>query len=311
MGRRRKQRGRDISGVVVVDKPAGLSSNDAVQKAKFLFRAAKVGHTGSLDPLARGVLPLCFGEATKFSQFLLSSDKKYWARIKLGERTDSGDADGNVVETRPVPDIRTAALEGALDRFRGEIDQVPPMFSAIKHQGQPLYKLARQGIEVERKSRRVTVFSNELLRFEVDELELMIHCSKGTYIRTIAEDLGELLGCGAHVTALRRTMAGPYQESDMVTFDELYQIRDVEGVEALDSVFQPISSTVRGWPTVTLTDSTAYYVRQGQPVIVAHAPSTGWVALCERYDDERTEFIGVGEILDDGRVAPRRLVLNH
>ena len=148
MGRRRKNRGRDISGVVVVDKPAGLSSNDAVQKAKFLFRAAKVGHTGSLDPLARGVLPLCFGEATKFSQFLLSSDKKYWARIKLGIRTDSGDADGKVVETRPVPEISTDTLERELDRFRGEIDQVPSMFSAIKHQGQPLYKLARQGIEV-------------------------------------------------------------------------------------------------------------------------------------------------------------------
>lgn len=311
MGRRRKQRGRNVSGVIVVDKPAGLSSNDAVQKAKYLFRAAKVGHTGSLDPLARGVLPLCFGEATKFSQFLLSSDKKYWVRIKLGVRTDSGDADGNVVETRSVPEISTPTLECALDRFRGEIDQVPSMFSAIKHKGQPLYKLARQGIEVERKSRRVTVFSNELIRADADEFELMIHCSKGTYIRTIAEDLGELLGCGAHVIALRRTMAGPYHESDMVSFDTLYQIRDVDGLEALDALLQPVSSTVRGWPTVTLTDSTAYYVRRGQPVIVAHAPSTGWVQLCERHDDEHSEFIGVGEILDDGRVAPRRLVLTH
>jgi tRNA pseudouridine55 synthase len=139
----------------------------------------------------------------------------------------------------------------------------------------------------------------------------MIHCSKGTYIRTIAEDLGELLGCGAHVIALRRTMAGPYHESDMVSFDTLYQIRDVDGLEALDALLQPVSSTVRGWPTVTLTDSTAYYVRRGQPVIVAHAPSTGWVQLCERHDDEHSEFIGVGEILDDGRVAPRRLVLTH
>ncbi len=311
MARRRRHRGRDVNGVVVIDKPAGLSSNDAVQKAKFLFNAAKVGHTGSLDPLATGVLPLCFGEATKFSQFLLSSDKKYWARIKLGVRTDSGDADGQVVETRPVIDVTEQSIECALAQFRGEIEQVPSMFSAIKHQGQPLYKLARQGIEVERKSRQVTVFSNELLCFEDDELELSVHCSKGTYVRTIAEDLGELLGCGAHVIALRRTMAGPYDEADLVTFDELYQIRDEAGIEALDDVLQPISSAVRQWPVVTLADSTAYYVRQGQPVIVPHAPTAGWVQLCARQDGEQTEFIGVGEILDDGRVAPRRLVLTH
>lgn len=310
MSRRRKSRGRDISGVIVVDKPAGLSSNDAVQKAKYLFRAAKVGHTGSLDPLATGVLPLCLGEATKFSQFLLNSDKKYWARIKLGVRTDSGDADGEVIETRPVGALTEQVVECALAQFRGEIEQIPSMFSAIKHEGQPLYKLARQGIEVERRARRVTIKSNVLLRLEGDVLELAIHCSKGTYIRTIAEDLGERLGCGAHVVALRRTMAGPYDESDLVTFDTLHQTRDEGGIEALDALLQPVSSAVRGWPAVTLADATAYYVRQGQPVIVPHAPTEGWVQLLERHD-EHTEFMGVGEILDDGRVAPRRLVLNH
>ena len=186
-----KRRGRPVNGVIVFDKPAGFSSNDAVQKVKRLFGARKVGHTGSLDPLATGVLPLCLGEATKFSQYLLDSDKKYWARLKLGVRTDSGDADGEVVETRPVPELDVETVEAALDAFRGEIEQIPSMFSAVKHNGQPLYKLARQGIEIERKSRTVTVFSNELVRLDGDELELEIHCSKGTYVRTIAEDLGE------------------------------------------------------------------------------------------------------------------------
>jgi tRNA pseudouridine55 synthase len=303
----RRRRGRDVSGVLVVDKPAGWSSNDAVQRAKSLFNARKVGHTGALDPLATGVLPLCFGEATKFSQYLLSSDKKYWVRIKLGVATDSGDADGKVTQTKEVVGVTSEKIEDALRFFRGEIDQVPSMFSAIKHQGQPLYKLARQGIEIERAARRVTIYSNELLRYQGDELELEIHCSKGTYIRTVAEELGQLLDCGAHVTALRREMAGPYDESDLVTFDALEAALADEGT--LDRLLQPISSTVRGWPEVKLTDNTAYYIRQGQPVIVPHAPSSGWVRLAEIVDEESTRFIGVGEVLDDGRVAPRRLVV--
>ncbi len=301
----RRRRGRDVSGVLVVDKPAGLSSNDAVQKAKRLFNARKVGHTGALDPLATGVLPLCFGEATKFSQYLLTSDKKYWARIKLGIATNSGDADGEVIATRPVEGVDAARIEDALRFFRGAIDQVPSMFSAIKHQGQPLYKLARQGIEIEREARRVTVYSNELAAFEGDELELEIHCSKGTYVRTIAEELGEVLGCGAHVIALRRRAAGPYDESDMITFAELEAALE-KG--SLDPFLQPVSSAVREWPEVRLTDNTAYYLRQGQPVIVPHAPTSGWVRLAEILEDDSARFIGVGEILDDGRVAPRRLV---
>ena len=176
----RRRRGRDVNGILVLDKPKGISSNDAVQKAKRLFNARKVGHTGALDPLATGVLPLCFGEATKFSQYLLSSDKKYWVRIKLGVATDSGDADGEVIQERPVKGVDAEKVEDALRFFRGEIDQVPSMFSAIKHQGQPLYKLARQGIEIEREARRVTIFSNELESFDGDELTLSIHCSKGT-----------------------------------------------------------------------------------------------------------------------------------
>lgn len=302
----RRQRGRDVSGILVLDKPQGLSSNDAVQKAKRLFYARKVGHTGSLDPLATGVLPLCFGEATKFSQYLLTSDKKYWARLQLGVATDSGDADGNVVQRRPVEGVTRERIEQALERFRGEIEQVPSMFSAVKHQGQPLYKLARQGIEIERESRRVTIFSNEIVALEGDELTLSIHCSKGTYVRTIAEELGEALGCGAHVTALRRTAAGPYTEADLVTFETLEAALE-QG--SLDPFLLPVSSAVGDWPEVRLSDATAYYLRQGQPVIVPHAPSSGWVRLLEQLGEGTTRFLGVGEILDDGRVAPRRLVV--
>jgi tRNA pseudouridine55 synthase len=301
-------KGRAVDGVLVVDKPSGMSSNDAVQRAKRLYRARKVGHTGSLDPLATGVLPLCFGEATKFSQFLLASDKHYWARLQLGVRTDSGDADGNVVETRPVAGITMERVEAALAAFRGEIEQVPSMFSAVKHQGQPLYKLARQGIEVERAARRVTIHSNEIVRLCGNELELEIQCTKGTYVRTIAEELGEALGCGAHVAALRRRRAGPYVEADAVCFETLDKIAEEGGSAALDALLLPTSSAVRDWPPVTLSQATAYYVRQGQPVIVAHAPQKGWVRLLE---GSQEEFIGVGEILDDGRVAPRRLLVAH
>ncbi len=297
-----------MNGILVLDKPAGLSSNEAVQKAKRLFNAKKVGHTGALDPLATGVLPLCFGEATKFSQYLLSSDKKYWVRLKLGVSTDSGDSDGQVVSTRPVENVDVARVEEALRFFRGEIDQVPSMFSAIKHQGQPLYKLARQGIQIEREARRVTVFSNELLELSGDRLVLSIHCSKGTYVRTIAEELGELLGCGAHVVELRRTAAGPFTQADLVTFETLEEALE-QG--SLDPFLLPVAAAVREWPEVRLTDNTAYYLRQGQPVIVPHAPSSGWVRLSEVEADESTKFIGVGEILDDGRVAPRRLVVEH
>jgi|TARA_B100000315_G_scaffold29061_1_gene24735 tRNA pseudouridine55 synthase len=283
-----------------------MSSNDAVQKAKRLFNAQKVGHTGALDPLATGVLPLCFGEATKFSQYLLDSDKKYWVRIMLGVATNSGDADGQVIEERPAGNVTGKDIEKALCFFRGEIDQVPSMFSAVKHKGQPLYKLARQGIEIEREARRVNIYSNELVAFEGDRLELEIHCSKGTYIRTIAEELGEMLGCGAHVIALRRRQAGPYTEEDLVTF-ELLEVRCE--ARTADELLQPISSAVREWPEVRLSDNTAYYLRQGQPVIVPHAPTSGCVRLSEVLDGDAVRFLGVGQILDDGRVAPKRLVV--
>lgn len=299
-----RRRGRDVSGVVVLDKPRGMSSNDAVQSVKRRFDARKVGHTGSLDPLATGVLPLCLGDATKFSQYLLTSDKRYVASLRLGVATDSGDADGRVIEERDPGNIARADVEAALDDFRGDIEQVPSMFSAVKHQGQPLYKLARQGIEIERQARPVTVYSNEIVDFAEGTLTIDVHCSKGTYVRTIAHDLGEALGCGAHVYALRRTMAGPYGEDDLVSFD------DMDGAAEdgrLDGLLRPVATAVGQWPTVELTGAPAFYLKQGQPVLVPHAPTEGWVRL---YEQEETQgrFIGVGEILEDGRVAPRRLI---
>ena len=302
----RRRRGRDVHGVIVLDKPAGLSSNDAVQRVKKLFAARKVGHTGSLDPLATGVLPLCLGEATKFSQYLLDADKKYLTNIRLGVATDSGDADGQIIATRPTVGITRHRIETALDAFRGDIEQVPSMFSAVKHQGQPLYKLARQGIEIERDARPVTIYCNRIVEFADDVLTLDIHCSKGTYVRTIAHDLGEALGCGAHVFALRRTLAGPYGEDDLVTLEEMERLREQNA--SLDTLLRPIATTVALWPRVCLAGAPAFYLKQGQPVLVPHSPTEGWVRLYENTDDDGY-FLGVGEILDDGRVAPRRLIV--
>ena len=286
-----------------MDKPAGISSNDVVQQAKRLFGAQKVGHTGSLDPLATGVLPLCFGEATKFSQYLLDANKTYWTRIRLGVSTETGDADGEVIAQVDATAITKTQVSDALETFVGEIEQIPSMYSALKHQGQPLYKLARQGIEVERASRTVTIYSAELLQFAEAYIELRVHCSKGTYIRSLAEDLGAVLGCGGHVSALRRLAAGPYAEPQAVTLEQVSEIGDPQEMDAL---LLPIASAVGTWPSVRLHEDTAHYVRQGQPVQVAHAPTDGWVQIFESAEEDR--FLGVGEVLTDGRIAPRRLV---
>lgn len=218
MGRRRK--GREINGVLLLDKPQDISSNDALQKVRRMFNASKAGHTGALDPLATGMLPICLGEATKFSQFLLDSDKRYRVIARLGQRTDTSDAHGEVIQERPVQ-FTQQALYDALDSFRGETLQVPSMYSALKHQGKPLYEYARQGIEVEREARPITVYELQFIRWEGDELELEIHCSKGTYIRTIIDDLGEKLQCGAHVIFLRRLEVADYPKERMVTLEQL------------------------------------------------------------------------------------------
>lgn len=310
---RPRRRGRDIHGVLLLDKPQGLSSNDALQKVKRLYNANRAGHTGALDPLATGMLPICLGEATKFSQFLLDSDKRYRVIARLGQRTDTSDADGQIVQERPV-NFTQAQLDAALDSFRGDIKQVPSMYSALKYQGKKLYEYARQGIEVPREARSITVYDLQFIRWEGDELELEIHCSKGTYIRTITDDLGELLGCGAHVIYLRRLQVATYPTERMVTLEQLNelleqaQVQEIAPAELLDPLLMPMDSPVENYPEVNLLPVVAGYVKQGQPVQVAGAPASGMVRITE---GEERKFIGVGDIADDGRVAPRRLVVEY
>ncbi len=303
MARRKQSRGRRVNGILLLDKPLGITSNAALQEVKRLFRAAKAGHTGNLDPLASGMLPICLGEATKFSVYLLDADKVYLGSCKLGIRTTTADAEGEIIETRPVPELTEAQVEVVLEQFRGEIEQIPPMHSAIKQNGQPLYKLARQGIEVERQPRKVTIHELTLTRLQGDELELYVHCSKGTYIRTLVEDIGAALGCGAFLSGLRRTRVGPFPEEAMVTMEAL-RAEAQEGAEQLDRHLLPADHALGGYPGVTLTESSLFYVRQGQAVQVSQAPTAGWVRLF----DSDGGFVGVGAVLDDGRIAPKRLL---
>lgn len=298
-----KRKRRSISGILILDKPAGVSSNGALQKVRWLLNSDKGGHTGSLDPLATGVLPLCFGEATKFSRYLLDADKAYEAEVRLGQTTNTGDAEGEVLETRPV-NISLEQAEAVLPQFRGDIMQVPPMYSALKQDGQPLYKLARAGEVVERKARSIHIAALELLSLEGDLLRLRVSCSKGTYIRTLAEDIGRELGCGAHVAGLRRIAAGPFDLSRSVTLDALIALHDEQGSEALDRYLLPCDAGLLDWPQVTLTEHTTYYWQNGQPVRAPGAPVSGMV----RVYSHQQEFIGVAEIDEDGLVAPRRLI---
>lgn len=304
----RRKRGRPINGILLLDKPLGVSSNHALQRAKRLFDAAKAGHTGSLDPLATGVLPLCFGEATKFSQYLLDADKAYKSTFVLGVTTETGDVEGEVVETVDAAHVGESDVEQALEGFRGEIDQVPSMYSAIKHQGQPLYKLARKGLEVERKSRRVVIKRLDLCEFRPGskpEVDVYIECSKGTYVRSLAEDIGAALGCGGHVSALRRTQAGPFGIDRCVTMETLGALQEKQDMAAMDELLLPMDAAIETMPLVELTESAGFYLRQGQPVLVSNAPRSGMVRVAL----EDGEFLGVGEILDDGRIAPRRLIV--
>ena len=302
MGRSRRAKGRPVSGILLLDKPIGLSSNQALQRVKWLFDARKAGHTGSLDPLADGMLPICFGDATKLSAFLLDADKHYRFRVRLGQTTATGDAEGEVLATHAVPPLDSADIERVLADFRGEIDQLPPMYSALKHQGKRLYELAREGIEVAREPRRIHIRELTLESLELPDFDLQVHCSKGTYVRTLAEDIGERLGCGAHVVALRRTGVGPYASYRMYTMDEIEAAADA-GRDALDRLLLPIDTALGDWPAVSVGADSAFYLQQGQPVLVPKAPTSGWVRI---YAADR--FIAVGEVQDDGRIAPRRLM---
>lgn len=301
---RRNRKGRRVDGILLLDKPIGVTSNGALQQIKRMYFAAKAGHTGSLDPLANGMLPICFGQGTRMSAFLLDADKRYVATFRLGERTNTGDAEGEVIETRPVPAFSSEQIEAVLEKFRGPILQVPPMHSAIKHQGKPLYELAHKGIEVERKAREVTIFSLQMLSLNGNDMEIAVHCSKGTYVRTLAEDIGEQLGVGAHVSALRRLSVGPFDEGQtLYTMEQLAELAE-QGNRALDALLLPLDAAIADRPAVHLGADSAFYVRQGQPIMVPRAPTEGLVRIYEGEDD----FIGVGEVLDDGRIGPRRLV---
>jgi len=300
---RRQRNGRDVSGILLLDKPVGITSNGALQRVKRLFRAQKAGHTGSLDPLASGLLPICLGEATKISAFLLDADKRYRVRLKLGSITTTGDREGEVIETKSVPSLSRRDVERTLSGFVGSIQQVPPMYSALKYQGERLYNLARKGVEVERPRREVTIFSLDLLSLELPEMELDVHCTKGTYIRTLAEDVGEALGSGAHVTALRRTGVGPFGEEQMVSSETLENEAE-KGPEALDSFLYPIDSALQHWPEVVLSPDATFYLKQGQSVLVPRSPTEGWVRV---YSADRG-FLGAGLIDEDGKVAPKRLM---
>ncbi len=305
MGRNRKRRpsGREINGILLLDKPPGFTSNAVLQNVKSLYKAAKAGHTGSLDPIATGMLPICFGEATKISAFLLDADKSYEVLCKFGEKTNTADTEGEIISVRNIPALNKSLLQKILEPFLGDIEQIPPMYSALKHEGKRLYDLARQGIEVERKPRPVHIFSIDIIEMSKTTARLQVACTKGTYIRTLVEDIGEAIGCGAHVAELRRLTVGVYRDSNvMISLDDL-TMKSKEDIDCIDNYILPLESALSHWPDVHLTADSAFYIRQGQAVQVAKAPSEGMVRIFEG----EAEFVGLGQIQEDGKVAPKRI----
>ncbi|TDQ57206.1 tRNA pseudouridine synthase B [Mesocricetibacter intestinalis] len=299
-----RKRGRDIHGVFLLDKPQGMSSNDILQKVKRIFQANKAGHTGALDPLATGMLPICLGEATKFSQFLLDADKRYLVTAKLGERTDTSDAEGQIVETRAVK-VNDAEILTALSRFRGDLRQVPTMFSALKHQGKPLYEYARQGITVEREARPIRIFELTFISYKAPFLTLEVHCSKGTYIRTLVDDLGEVLGCGAHVTMLRRTAVADYPVQAMLDWDRLQELAQQQDPAVLDSCLLPVDSAVARLPQLLLNEAQSRAVGFGQRLRFDNTEKLyGQVRLFSA----QNLFLGVAEVGKDNVIRPLRMI---
>ena len=300
-----RKRGRDIHGVFLLDKPQGMSSNDIMQKVKRIFQANKAGHTGALDPLATGMLPICLGEATKFSQFLLDADKRYLVTAKLGERTDTSDAEGQIVETREVK-VKTPEILTALEQFRGDILQVPTMFSALKHNGKPLYEYARQGITVEREARPITIFELNFIEYNAPYLTLEVHCSKGTYIRTLVDDLGEVLGCGAHVTMLRRTAVADYPTEKMLDWNALQALAESQDLSLLDALLLPMDTAVAKLPALTLNESQTQGIGFGQRIKFDNLNRLqGQVRLFSH----ENRFLGVAVIDENNVIRPQRLVV--
>ena len=292
---------RRVDGVLLLDKPVGFSSNQALQHAKRLYQAAKAGHTGTLDPFATGLLPICFGEATKFSHFLLDADKTYQAKLQLGVTTTTGDTEGEVVNTAEVK-VSKPQLVQVLRQFVGDISQVPPMYSALKHQGKALYEYARAGVEIERKPRQVTIHNTDLVDFDASAAVINVSCSKGTYIRTLGEDIGKALGCGAHLTQLRRIETGGYDLTQSVTLEDLESLT----IEQRDARLLPVDVLVQQFPQVTLDDDSIFYLCRGQAVWKSGVVPQGLL----RIYTASGRFLGLGELDVDGKIAPRRLVVS-
>ena len=311
---RRRNRGRSVNGIFLLNKPLDRSSNQALQRVKNLFDANKAGHTGALDPLATGVLPICLGEATKFSQFLLDSDKHYRSTFVLGVATETGDCDGDILSEADASTLTQKQIESAIEAFRGEIQQIPSMYSALKHNGQPLYKLARQGIEVERQARTINIYKYEIVDFRPGpraELDVEVHVSKGTYVRTLAEDLGAALGCGAHVSALHRHIAGPFTEQETITLPELEKLRESCEAPELDYLLKPMDIAVADRMAVELSEIVAGYFQLGQEVMSTQAFRNGQEGDIVRVFREGGTFLGVGTVTEEGKVAPKRLVVEN
>ena len=301
-GARKPQGFRDIDGILLLDKPTGISSNKALQAARFLFKANKAGHTGSLDPLASGMLPICFGEATKFSNYLLDASKSYRALCQLGKTTSTGDAEGEITSESPVQ-VEAQDVEEVISQFIGKVEQIPPMYSAVKHKGQRLYKLARKGKEVERAPRQIEIYSLQMLGFNQSVFEMDVHCSKGTYIRTLAEDIGKALGCGAFLSQLRRTGVQPYWKNDSYSLDDLRDISE-QGLASLDRCLLPVNSALVDFPELIVNPLAADYLKQGQSVRIKSAPLSGLLSLIT----EEGRFIGIGAVDSDGSILPKRLM---
>lgn len=301
-----KRKGRNIDGILLLDKPIGISSNAALQKIRYLFNAKKAGHTGNLDPLATGVLPICFGQASKVTAFLLDSDKRYTCTVQLGATTTTGDREGEILSTREIPHLSKQQILNTLKQFTGEIQQIPPMYSALKHNGQPLYKLARQGIEIERKARTVQIRQLKLLTHDSDSMTLDVLCSKGTYIRTLAQDIGALLGCGAHLSSLRRTAVEPFDCAKLYTIEQISGLADNAGSnpEKLFQTLLPIDSALLKLPGITLTDDEARRIQNGLKVNREGIPDAAMIRLYKPNGD----FIGIGRHAGNHQLAPKRLM---
>jgi tRNA pseudouridine55 synthase len=295
---------QNINGILLLNKALGLSSNKALQQVKHHFDAKKAGHTGSLDPLASGMLPICFGDATKFSQYLLDADKVYEVVAHCGETTTTGDQEGDIVRSRQVQPFTESDIRHVLDQFTGTIQQIPPMYSALKHGGTPLYKLARQGVTIERKAREVTIYCIDFLGYSHEKLSLRVRCSKGTYIRTLVEDIGEVLGCGAHVHQLHRSMVSPFDHLAMVEWSALQAM----SIEQCHALLLPVDSAVSTLPRFVLDDKQVHLLKTGQPLSLDTLQDGPGVI---RLYDKNGCFMGVGKLSDTGQMASRRLLANE